>query len=163
MSDFRSVFSDPYFGTPSIVMRRDVFDHCDGFDETLMTAEDIDLWLRAAFGRSVAVIVAEMWGSVPTSTAISRRLGHRMYADNLDVIEKFCRDHPQFSRDHMRDVRRVKARILTDWGAQAYRHDNLGRARRLLWSAIRQRAHLRPLKRMTRVLARSMWRHRINR
>ncbi len=54
--------------SPSAVMlRRKLFDHCGGFDETLPACEDYDLWLRISRNTPIALI---------ESPLVIRRAGH---------------------------------------------------------------------------------------
>lgn len=42
------VLKYPYLGTPTVLVRKTAFEKINGFDETLTTAEDIDMYLKLA-------------------------------------------------------------------------------------------------------------------
>jgi glycosyltransferase involved in cell wall biosynthesis len=44
----RQVLANEAIATDAVLVRRDVFDRCGGFDESLKTAEDVDFYLRLA-------------------------------------------------------------------------------------------------------------------
>lgn len=144
VKDFRVVFADPEFGTPSIMIDRDVFWACDGFDETLSTSEDVDLWLRAAYGHEIAVVEAELWRRFRMPHGITHTIGARMFEDRLAVIDKFCREHPRFARERRADVARARAKVYKHRGAEAYIRGEYRRALMLLWSSMRHRVAVDP-------------------
>ena len=44
--NFESLFEENIIGFPSVVVRKDLVNRVGGFDETLITTQDYDLWLR---------------------------------------------------------------------------------------------------------------------
>jgi glycosyltransferase involved in cell wall biosynthesis len=107
----------PFFTTRSILMgdaggiltpmvRRSLFVELGGFDTSLRSAEDVDLWLRMSFA---TVLVG-----VP-----DRLLRRRVHATNLSadravdarswisILDKLAREHPEFVRDHAWPYRRA--------------------------------------------------------
>jgi glycosyltransferase involved in cell wall biosynthesis len=51
---FPRLFMKSYVSTPTVVVRRDVFDDVGGFNESYLRVEDYDLWLRIAAVRPTA-------------------------------------------------------------------------------------------------------------
>lgn len=140
--DFRQIFRDPYFGTPTVVMPREVFDECSGFDEDLVTAEDIDLWMRASFMRPV-ILVEEILVDVfryPGSLS-----SHDSFSGNLLAIARFCKRYPDFARSNHRLVRRMNAEVYTSWASAELEKGNETIARELLRQGIQQRITVRGL------------------
>tara|TARA_R110000868_G_scaffold159_2_gene1536 strand:- start:95243 stop:96196 length:954 start_codon:yes stop_codon:yes gene_type:complete len=118
ISKFEKIFIDPYFGTPSIMMRKSLFLELGGFDTHYETAEDIDLWLRAAYGREVAVISPHnLTIVVDTKNSLSKRSDQITFSNNLKIIDAFCSQHHDFTRKNKRLIRTVKSTILTNWGS----------------------------------------------
>jgi glycosyltransferase involved in cell wall biosynthesis len=54
------LFMESFVATPSVVVRRDVFERVGGFDLRYMRAEDYDLWLRIADGFITAHLKAPL-------------------------------------------------------------------------------------------------------
>lgn len=137
-SNFPKVFVDPYFGTPTVMMRRATFLECRGFDETLETAEDVDLWLRASYRRVVATLDEPLVCVTTSPTSLTARTGGRTDPDNLRVIDAFVAKYPEFGQRHARVVRRARAIVLTRMGSGALARREIGEARRLLRASLSQ-------------------------
>ncbi len=58
----RQLFKRNYFSTSAVVCRRDLVLWCGGFDETLLSAQDYELWLRMSLDM-VPVFVPEVLGT----------------------------------------------------------------------------------------------------
>lgn len=116
LSDFREMFRRPYFGTPTVVMPRRVFEACSGFDETLRVAEDLDLWLRAAYGRSVGIVDSVLVDIFKVPDSLTMQGTH---AGHLSVIERFCGLHPEFAERERNVVAKTRADIYTAWASEA--------------------------------------------
>lgn len=87
-------FLDPFFGTSTVVVRRDAFHRAGGFDETLPYAEDIDFFLRVliecpatAMLDAVAVYKREVEGSLSHDSAAG-------YAKLIEVYRRLFATHP---------------------------------------------------------------------
>jgi glycosyltransferase involved in cell wall biosynthesis len=144
-TDFAALFADPYLGTPGVMICRDVFEKLGGFREDLHSAEDIDLWLRAGYGRAVGHILAPLFFVVAQPDSLTARMSERTYRDNDRVIDDFCTAHPDFARQEARAVRRARSIVLENWGSSVYLIGEYRRARGLLWRALRHRVTQRAL------------------
>jgi glycosyltransferase involved in cell wall biosynthesis len=71
------LFMESFVATPSVVVRRDVFDAVGGFDLRYMRAEDYDLWLRIADGFVTAHLKAPL--------AWFRKSPTRLSGDKVDL------------------------------------------------------------------------------
>jgi glycosyltransferase involved in cell wall biosynthesis len=142
ISDFREVFRRPYFGTPTVMMPRAVFERCGGFDENLATGEDVDLWLRAAWGHQIGVIEAVLVAVYRTPHSLST---HGTHGGNILAVERFCREHPEFALRERGLVNQVLAEIQTCLGSEALVYGDLELARRALRQALRHRVTPRAL------------------
>ena len=134
--DFEATFRHPYFGTPTVVMRKDVFCELEGFNEGLKCAEDLDLWLRVAF-RFPIVHLEE-----PLVTVHSRResltlsRGIEPYLDNIAVIDSFVQNHREFFSARRRLVGAVRAVPLERIGVHHLLLDEPRTAARYLLQAL---------------------------
>lgn len=120
VNDFRKVFLMPYFGTPTVMMRRDVFEACGGFDPSFETGEDVDLWLRASYGRIVAYLSQRLVFIATSPTSLTARTAGRANRDNLRVIDAFEARFPEFAARHPFIVREAKASILRRTASEAF-------------------------------------------
>ncbi len=114
---FATLFAESVVGTSTVVARKNALQNANGFDESLQSAEDWDLWLRLA-----------QWGPVGFGHAVLcdyliRRSGSEtMKAEarlhSLDVVMR--RYEQEVSRHCPRALRYAEARLLTG-RAELYR------------------------------------------
>lgn len=142
-SNFDEIFAKPYLGTPGVVMPRALFDELGGFRHDLKSAEDIDLWLRAAYGRVTARIRARLFVVVTSPHSLTARRMDGTYRDNLRVIEDFCAAHPEFVRAGRRSIRRARAKVLENWASDALIKRNFSFAQQLLLRSLKDRITFR--------------------
>jgi glycosyltransferase involved in cell wall biosynthesis len=136
---FEQLFVNPYLGTPTVMMQRHVFEACGGFDERLHGAEDVDLWLRAAYRRSAIRLRAALVGVARSDSSLTARRGHETDLDNLRVIDKFVQEHPEFAAEFNDVVRGALASVKTRMGSGFLTHGDRRSARHMLASALRDR------------------------
>lgn len=153
-NDFIDLFASPYLGTPGVMIQRKDFEELGGFREDLHSAEDIDLWLRAAYGRTIGYISAPLFFIVSREHSLTALHQERTYEDNARVIDEFCAAHPEFARENPSAVRRIRAKIYENWGSAAYMKGQLAQARMLLWRAMRNRVSQRSVWLFAKMLAR---------
>ncbi len=140
--DFRHVFRDPYFGTPTVVMRKEVFEACSGFDESLVTAEDLDLWMRAAYRRAVIMVEETLVDAFRYPGSLSSR---GSFLGNLIAIDRFCSGHPDFASRHRRLVAHMQAAVYTAWASNEIVDGKKSEARHLLIEGLKRRVTVRGL------------------
>ena len=143
VDDFREIFLSPYLGTPGVMMSRETFERVRGFREDLAAAEDIDLWLRATFGAVAARIRAPLFYVVVSPGGLTHTLKDKAFRNNLQVIEEFCANNPEFSRKERATVRRARAKVYENWGSDELVRGNASSARSLLARSVRDRPSLR--------------------
>ena len=90
---FSHVYQPPFLLTSAIVLPTVLIREIEGFDESLKTAEDMDLYMRCCWNRTYVKIhlplvckqnVADSLGECPNS-----------YQDHLDVMNRFIKNHPE--------------------------------------------------------------------
>lgn len=141
--DFRKTFRSPYLGTPGVMMPRALFMELGGFREDLKSAEDVDLWLRAAFQGLVAHIPHPLFYVVPQPDSLRALHHYGTYEDNLRVIADFCASHPEFARTEQSLVRSACSRVYEYWGADALVRGDLQIAQDALWNSLRNKRSMR--------------------
>lgn len=145
IDDFSTVFSNPYFGTPGVLMPKQVFFGHGGFKENLRTAEDIDLWLRAAYKSTFAYVLAPLFYVARALPSLTTALVDRTYIDNIKVIDLFCEEHPEFKQGNLNTVKSALARVYEDWGSSALSRGEKKFAREKLLASLRNRISPRSL------------------
>ncbi|MEP3685462.1 MAG: glycosyltransferase family A protein [Ekhidna sp.] len=143
--EFPSVFKNPYFGTPGVLMPKALFESTGGFNENLTTAEDVDLWLRAAYGGVVLKIPEILFYIVRTKNSLSGRFLDRTYCDNIIVIDQFCDNYPEFLEEHRDAVNSARARVFCDWGSEALSRGDVPLAKEKLALSIKAKLGFRSL------------------
>ncbi|UPW19193.1 glycosyltransferase family 2 protein [Agarivorans sp. TSD2052] len=109
----QQVFLHPYLVTSSFMVRREILAKVGGFDESLKTAEDIDLYLRVA----EQGVIGQVQKSLVWKADIEGSLGSLLssYQDNLDVVDAFLARQAEIEQWRSL-VGKVKAKIFFDWG-----------------------------------------------
>ena len=141
LETFQEVFLDPYFGTPSVVMPRSVFERCGGFDESLPTAEDIDLWIRASLGGPILRLSANLAGVNRSLSSLSSRRADHSFLDNLRVIEMFATAHPDIYRKHEAVFHAARAHVNAEMSAYMIERHQFSDARKLLCKSVFHHPH----------------------
>lgn len=155
VTDFRQIFVAPYLGTPGVMMRRDIFLRLGGFREDLHSAEDLDLWLRTAYGNVVAHIRAPLFFVVGSESGLTATQKEKTFKNNLRVIEEFCASHPDFLRNETVAVRRARAKVYENWGSDELVRGNATQACALLARSLLNRANLRALMLLSKAMVRA--------
>lgn len=150
--DFPDVFARPYFGTPGVLMPKALFEAKGGFNENLVTAEDVDLWLRAAYGGFILKIPEVLFCIVLTESGLSAKFLDRTYYDNVQVINQFCKMYPEFIQAYRRVVSDSYARVYCDWGSAALSRKEFSLAKEKLILSIRSRPTFRSLYLLSKTL-----------
>lgn len=115
---FEQVLKFPEITCSSMLIKRNVFDALGGFDESLKTAEDIDLLLRAAYSYKLALVPEPLVRYRKSSDSLSNKV---FTQNRLKVIEQFKQKNPEYSLKNPRYFNEIEANI------------HLSYARDLLW------------------------------
>ncbi|WP_406610352.1 glycosyltransferase family 2 protein [Agarivorans sp. JK6] len=112
--DLQQVFLHPYLVTSSFMVRREVLNKVGLFDESLKTAEDIDLYLRIAEQGLIGLLQKSLVWKADIEGSLGSLLSS--YQDNLDVVDAFLARQGSNSASWGDLVGKVKAKIYLDWG-----------------------------------------------
>lgn len=115
--DFKEVFNTPYFGTPSVMMRRILFDQVNGFDETLETAEDVDLWIRATYRSNYLLILNPLTYVVGQDESLSTRARVSPYESHIKVMDRFVQTNKLSFYFNNLIYRKTKSEVYCNWGS----------------------------------------------
>jgi glycosyltransferase involved in cell wall biosynthesis len=85
------VFANPFFGLPNVIISKNTFDEISGFDKNLITAEDIDLYLKAAkMNKLIIHLKMKLMFRLRRENSLSSHI--RSYTDFADVIMRHAQE-----------------------------------------------------------------------
>jgi hypothetical protein len=137
VGDFRDLVRDYYLGTPTVMLRREAFAACGGFDPALRFGEDVDLWLRVGYGRLVVRLDRQLVAVSRSAHSLTGSAGAEVEESDLRVLDRVAARHPAFMAAHGAVVRRARAVVHTRLGSNVLAAGDARAARRHLWDAIR--------------------------
>ena len=90
---FEDILLKSRFSPSTVIVRRDAFDECGMFDETLRSSEDRDMWLRIAAKRKV-LLIRDMLTLVRNHPQSMSKHTDRMKANMRVVLDKAFASEP---------------------------------------------------------------------
>ena len=154
----REILADPYLGVPTVIMTKKLFEEVGGFDESLSTAEDIDLFLRVALKSRIGYLhdklvrVHKTTGSL-SSFVIDEQDDIAAYEDNIFVFRRFIDRNLQSLKDYGCDIDRVMFNLYLSYSRCLLAMGKCSAARRKLGKAHQYKMSLNSLY----LLAKSYW------
>lgn len=133
----RWVLRNPALVPASATFRRSVYEDVGGFDEGLVTGEDLDFHLRIALRWKIGVIEQPLTRAMRGHDGLSAR--SHTYEDYLTVIERFVARHRELLDRGDRDAALLHAYARNARG-MLYRGNVTGALRCLAWSLLRARS-----------------------
>jgi glycosyltransferase involved in cell wall biosynthesis len=88
---FNSLFLGNFINTSSLILKRDLFDRYDIFNETLKTQEDYDLWLRLSLNNLFGFIDKELVNTRIHSTQLTTNVLEVQKVSNM-VLTKYSKN-----------------------------------------------------------------------
>ncbi len=119
------------FSASCLVVRRQLLENLGGFDESLTTAEDIDIVLRIAAVSRLRVVDRPLMRYRVSDSSLSRSV---FTGNRLRVLAKL-RDSGLRRRLAPGTLRRAEARVHTSYGRDLLWHGRMPEARRQLFAA----------------------------
>jgi glycosyltransferase involved in cell wall biosynthesis len=116
---FQQVFERPYLGTPSVMIRKSIFEQIGGFNEELETAEDVDLWIRSTYKSGCILVRNALTYVVEQPSSLSSRATKSPYESHLKVIDHFIAKNSLGLWFRINTLRRTKANVYCKWGSSA--------------------------------------------
>jgi hypothetical protein len=116
----REVFSDPYLGTPTVMLRRELIETIGDFDENLSSAEDIDFFLRAAVKSPIGylheklVVVNKTEGSLTSISSDSEKIF--TYENNIFVLNRFFNKNMMICKEVGCDISNALFNLYCSYG-----------------------------------------------
>lgn len=115
--DFKEMFRFPFLGTPSVMMKRTLFNSLGGFDESLETAEDVDMWIRAAYSSRYRLVTNPLTYVVAQAQSLSTRARTSPHQAHLKVVEKFMKGKSFSLKFRIITLRKTRAHVYCNWGS----------------------------------------------
>lgn len=142
---FIDIFETPYLATPTVIMKKSLFDLVGGFDETLETAEDIDLWLRSCAKQNYIFVENVLCKVITQNNGLTSRAALSPFLAHIAVIDKFSEENPRFIKENLRTINKVKSIVLTNFASSLLCDKKKAEARKTLLKAFKKHFHLRTL------------------
>ena len=124
---FLEVFKQPNLKTPSVMIPKKVFDQIGGFNTSLVTAEDQDIFLRCCYEKLVLYIPQKLVYCSVFSGSLCDNLCS--YEDNIKVIDMFVAREPDFLVKNGQLVNQRKSIIYREYADDLCYQGELARAR----------------------------------
>lgn len=96
------VLKKPFLIPPSALIRAEFFRRHNAFDETLETAEDIELFLNLAKRYKVGLLEKPLVRCRKRESSLSSNL--RSYRDHVTVLERFIADNPDIASSYAKVI-----------------------------------------------------------
>ncbi|NND88735.1 MAG: glycosyltransferase family 2 protein [Flavobacteriaceae bacterium] len=138
--DFKSVIRDPYFGMPTVMVKKELLKKIDWFDESLKTAEDLDMYLKIASYAMVGYVHEKLVDIYIKDQSLGSSM--QSYEDNLLVLERLVKDQPIVSREIQKVIRQSKHDIYIEYAKSLLWEGQSHTARRKLHQAARYKLSL---------------------
>jgi glycosyltransferase involved in cell wall biosynthesis len=140
---YRDSFLDPYFGTPTLMVRREAFIRVGGYNEQLRIAEDVDFHLRLLLNRPQVVVVEHPTVYIlelPDGLSADSAAG---YLQLLEVYRALVNRYPERFAGQRMMVREAFAMLHLRHGASLLRRQRNGAGilaglRSILWYPTRE-------------------------
>lgn len=114
---FNKIFIHPFLATPTVIIKKTVFLTLGGFNESLITAEDVDLWLRSCFGHKYIYIENKLTWVVTQDNSLTARATQSPFLMHLSVIDDFCARNSAFAHNNKNTINTAKSLIYTCIGS----------------------------------------------
>ena len=111
--DVVDVFRDPYLGLPTVMIRADLVNKDSVFDESLKSAEDIDLYLRLMVNRKAGYIHKKLVDVYQSSNSLSASI--TSYDDNIRVITGFLKQHKELFVEYESEINQLMHGVFMDY------------------------------------------------
>jgi glycosyltransferase involved in cell wall biosynthesis len=142
---FNKIFLSPFLATPTVMLKRDIFLSKNGFDESLTTAEDVDLWLRFCFTEKYILIKNQLCWVFAQANSLTSRATYSPFLAHLDVINSFCQNNKSFALENQNLINTSKSLIYTCIGSSLIcKHEKFA-ARQQLLTAIKLKPTFRSI------------------
>jgi glycosyltransferase involved in cell wall biosynthesis len=112
-SNFEDLFKNPYLTTSTVMVKASRLKEIGGFDTTLITAEDLDLYFRCCWKHDFGKISETLVYKDELEESLGNKT--RSYRDNIYVIDKFIKENPDFAKNSADLIHDRKEYIYTRW------------------------------------------------
>jgi glycosyltransferase involved in cell wall biosynthesis len=139
---FSEVVLKPYLGTPCVMIETALVRELGGFDQNLKSAEDVDLWIRAASKAKGLFIDKKLVVVLRQRMSLSQIQSDQTFVNHLAVLEKCRAEQIEHSLVHSQCIDRAKADVYEHWGSHLLARGRYLEAMPALKEALRR--HISP-------------------
>nr|WP_246722809.1 glycosyltransferase [Aliikangiella sp. G2MR2-5] len=136
----KEVLEDPYFGLPTVIVKKEVIGKVGLFDEELKTAEDLDFFMRVALHFKVGYLHNKLVKIYVTEGSLSS--DDTSYEDNIKVVTRFVETNKKACLDAGFDVESALSNINYEYAKSLLWMGRNKAARERLIEAFRHKFHL---------------------
>ena len=124
--DTVDIFKDPYLGLPTVILKSCYLTSDNVFDESLRSAEDIDLYLRLSLSGKAGYLHEKLVNIHQSHNSLSDSI--TSYDDNIHVITRFLNQHEELFSPYQTAINRVMHNVMLDY------------AKTLLWTGSKEKS-----------------------
>jgi len=139
------IFNFPYLTTSTVMVKTEIIQNIQGFDEGLNTAEDIDLYLKIA----KLGVIGEVQELLVVKHEVENSLGAQMssYADNLMVIDRFFQTNKDTLPNNFESLYiQMKVFILNAWAKDHLYRNEINAALKILLKSLKTKLNYLAIK-----------------
>ena len=133
--DFMTLLKDPYLGLPTVMLDAGCVSRDNVFDESLKTAEDIDLYLRLGSKYSIGYIHNKLVNVHTSRDSLSSST--QSYEDNILVLERCYATCPK--AEYIKQYNATIHSVYLDYAKYLLWRGNIAQCRKALVNAIKYR------------------------
>ncbi len=135
--DIKQVFLDPYFGLPTVIIKREIIDVVGFFNESLKTAEDLDLFLRISLKTKSGYLHKSLVDVYLTEGSLSSV--NNSFEDNINVVTKFVEENNELCKSFREVIKDVLFRINYEYAKSLQWYGDSKGARKRITEAHKHR------------------------
>lgn len=143
-------FCDFFLITSSVMVPRRCLDAVGHFDPSLRVGEDNELFLRLLAQYRIGFVDAPLLNRTVRADSLSREDFELDARNDLSILDRFVKAHPQFASEHRERVDARYASYLYDYGYRLLENGERVRARSLLAKSLGHRASMGAAKALIR-------------
>ena len=151
-------FCDFFLILSSVLVPRRCLDEVGHFDPALRVGEDNELFLRLLAKYRIGCVDAALLDRTIRPGSLSREDFDLDARNDLLILDRFVRAHPEFANQHRDRIRARYAMYLYEYGYRLLEHGRTAQARTALAQSMQYQASMGAAKALVRsLLPRSAW------
>lgn len=128
------IFMDPYLGLPTVMLRTDCINKQNTFDESLESAEDIELYLRLTVTKNAGYLHKKLVEVYQSHNSLSASV--TSYDDNIHVITRFLNQNQNLFTGYEKEICSLMHGVFMDYARTLLWHKQSAASRQQLRAAL---------------------------